>query len=125
MSRPDAIAPDGSEIYFKVGNAERASLVEVRLGPGRVSRPVRHRTVEEIWYVTAGRGRVWRQASGGPGETVEVQPGDALQIPAGCAFQFAAGAEAELVFACFTSPPWPGGEEAILLPEGGLGPPTV
>ena len=76
MSRPDAIAPDGSEIYFKVGNAERASLVEVRLGRGRVSRPVRHRTVEEIWYVTAGRGRVWRQASGGPGETVEVQPGE-------------------------------------------------
>ena len=43
---PDAIAPDGSEVYFKVGDAERASLVLVRLGAGLVSRPVRHRTVE-------------------------------------------------------------------------------
>jgi mannose-6-phosphate isomerase-like protein (cupin superfamily) len=55
---PDAVAPDGSEIHFKVGDAERASLVEVRLGAGMTSRPVRHRTVEEIWYFVTGRGRV-------------------------------------------------------------------
>jgi mannose-6-phosphate isomerase-like protein (cupin superfamily) len=97
----------------------------VRLGPGRVSRPVRHRTVEEIWYVTAGSGRVWRQPPGEPGETIEVAPGAALRIPTGWAFQFAAGAGSELRFACFTSPPWPGPEEADPVPAGGLGPPTV
>jgi mannose-6-phosphate isomerase-like protein (cupin superfamily) len=108
-----------------VVDAERASLVEVRLGASRISRPVRHRTVEEIWYVGAGQGRVWRQPPGGPGETVTVKPGDALRIPTGYAFQFAADGETELVFACFTSPPWPGDQEAIPVAEGGLGPPTV
>jgi mannose-6-phosphate isomerase-like protein (cupin superfamily) len=122
---PDSIAPDGSEIYVLVDTAARASLVEVRLGAGLVSRPVRHHTVEEIWYITAGRGRVWRRAPDGHGETVNVRPGDAIQIPPGWAFQFAAAPETGLRFACFTSPPWPGPQEAVPLEEGGLGRPTV
>ncbi len=55
---PDAIAPDGSEITFLVGDARRASLVEVRLPAGDTSKPVRHRTVEEIWYILTGTGKV-------------------------------------------------------------------
>jgi len=54
---PDATAPGGSEICLLAGDAEeatRASLVEVRLPPGVVSRPVCHRTVEEIWRGLAG-----------------------------------------------------------------------
>ena len=123
---PDAIAPDGSEIHHLVGDAERASLVEVRLAAGLVSRPVRHRTVEELWYVTGGRGRVWRRAPGDPqGETVNVRPGDAIRIPTGWAFQFAAAPEVGLRFVCFTSPPWPGPEEAAPVSTGGLGAPTA
>jgi mannose-6-phosphate isomerase-like protein (cupin superfamily) len=123
---PDAIAPDGSEIYHLVEDAERASLVEVRLAAGLVSRPVRHRTVEEIWYVTGGEGRVWRSAPGDPGgETVTVRPGAAIWIPTGWAFQFAAGPEAGLRLICFTSPPWPGPEEAEPVLTGGLGAPTA
>ena len=60
---PDAIAPDGSEIRLLVGVSEgayKSSLVEVTLEPGEVSRPIRHRTVEEAWYVLGGFGRVWR-----------------------------------------------------------------
>ena len=56
----DVIAPDGSEIRLLVDQrheATRASLVEVRLPAGAVSRPVWHRTVEEIWYVLEGQGR--------------------------------------------------------------------
>ncbi|TMD51695.1 MAG: cupin domain-containing protein [Chloroflexi bacterium] len=121
---PDAIAPDGSEVYFKIGDGERASLVLVRLAAGRVSRPVRHRTVEEIWYVTAGQGRVWRRPPDRAGEVVVVGPGDAVRIPTGWEFQFASGPGLALEFACFTSPPWPGDQEAIPVPEGGLGPPT-
>ncbi len=122
----DAIAPDGSEIYHLVGDAERASLVEVRLAAGLVSRPVRHRSVEEIWYVTGGRGQVWRSAPGDPqGQTVTVRPGDAVRIPTGWAFQFAAAPEAGLRFVCFTSPRWPGPEEAEGVESGGLGAPTA
>ena len=106
-SAPDAIAPDGSEIYYRVLNATRASLVEVVLPVGAVSRPVRHRTVEEIWYFLAGTGSVWVD-----GEMHEVRPGSTVVIPTGGAFHFAATGEEPLRFLCYTSPPWPGDDEA-------------
>ena len=126
-SAPDTLAPDGSEIRLLATGregAQRASLCEVRLPPGAVSRPVRHRSVEEIWYVTAGRGRIWRCPPGGEAPAVDVRPGDALVIPPGWAFQFAAAADAELRFLCYTCPPWPGPEEAVAAEPGGLGPAT-
>ena len=118
---PDAIAPDGSEIYHLVGDAERASLVEVRLPAGRTSKPVRHRSVEEIWYFLAGEGRVWRQPPAGEPSVHRVGPGSALTIPTGWAFQFQADAAADLRFLCYTAPPWPGDEEAQAAEPGGLG----
>jgi mannose-6-phosphate isomerase-like protein (cupin superfamily) len=117
---PDAIAPDGSEITFLVGDAHRASLVEVRLRAGKTSRPVRHRTVEEIWYFLSGEGRVWRRRPDGEPLLDDVRPGRTLVIPTGWAFQFQASPAADLRFLCYTSPPWPGDDEAVLLPEGGL-----
>ena len=117
---PDAIAPDGSEIYFRVLGAERASLVEVVLPAGKTSRPVRHRTVEEIWYFLAGTGEVWVDAA-----VRSVAPGDVVVIPTGAGFQFRATGDEPLRFLCYTSPPWPGEDEAVALPDGGLGPPTV
>jgi mannose-6-phosphate isomerase-like protein (cupin superfamily) len=121
---PDAIAPDGSEIYFRVLDAQRASLVEVVLQPGRTTRPVRHRTVEEIWYFLSGSGEVWLSSPDGTFDSIrQVNPGDVVTIPTGWAFQFRATGAEPLRFLCCTSPPWPGDEEAILLTEGGLGPP--
>src|SRR5215471_13233383 len=117
---PDAIAPDGSEITFLVGDARRASLVEVRLPAGETSRAVRHRTVEEIWYFVAGEGRVWRRPPGGGAVVDEVGPGRTLVIPTGWAFQFQAGPASDLRFLCYTSPPWPGDDEAVPVPESGL-----
>ena len=127
---PDAFAPDGSEIRLLLGAPEaatRASLVEVTLDAGQVSRPVWHRSVEELWYVLNGTGRVWRcppDRDPAVVEPLEVGPGDALTIPTGWSFQFAAG-ESALTFLCFTSPPWPGEDEAQPAPYGGLGNPTV
>jgi mannose-6-phosphate isomerase-like protein (cupin superfamily) len=117
---PDAIAPDGSEIYFLVGDADRASLVEVRLAAGETSKPVRHRSVEEIWFFLAGAGRVWRRAPCGAPVTEEVRPGSVLTIPAGWVFQFQAAPATELRFLCYTSPPWPGDHEAVPVESGGL-----
>jgi mannose-6-phosphate isomerase-like protein (cupin superfamily) len=119
---PDAIAPDGSEITFLVGDARQASLVEVRLPAGQTTRPVRHRTVEEIWYFLAGEGRVWRRPPPSAGDAMidEVRPGRTLVIPTGWAFQFQAGPAADLRFLCYTSPPWPGDAEAAPVPDGGL-----
>jgi mannose-6-phosphate isomerase-like protein (cupin superfamily) len=117
---PDAIAPDGSEITLLVTNARHASLVEARLAAGLSSRPVRHRTVEEVWYFLAGTGRVWRRSPDGMIALEEVAPGSCLVIPTGWAFQFQASPDADLRFLCYTSPPWPGNDEAELVPDGGL-----
>jgi mannose-6-phosphate isomerase-like protein (cupin superfamily) len=117
---PDAIAPDGSEVYFRVGDARNASVVEVVLAPGQTTRAVRHRTVEEIWYFLAGEGQVWLRP-----QTRRVGPGDIVVMPAGTDFQFRATGSEPLRFLCFTSPPWPGDGEAIVVPEGGLGEATV
>ena len=126
-------------------------MVEVVLPAGQVSRPVYHRTVEELWYILEGRGQVWRcppdagadantdAAAGpapggaGPGEFAPgfapspVQPGDALTIPTGWRFQFSADRDAgvPLRFLCITLPPWPGPEEAQPADYGGLGAATV
>lgn len=116
---PDAIAPDGSEIQFLV-TAARASLVAVRLPAAHTSKPVRHRTVEEIWYFIAGEGRVWRQPPAGQMRVERVGPGSVLTIPTGWAFQFQAGADSDLRFLCYTSPPWPGDQEAEPAGPGGL-----
>ena len=128
---PDVTAPDGSEIRLLVDarhSADRASMVEVTLQAGQVSRPVWHRTVEEIWYILEGKGKVWRcppGASPADYSPVEVTPGDALTIPTGWRFQFSAANDASLRFLCFTSPPWPGEDEAVAAEEGGLGEATV
>ena len=90
------------------------------LRPGGVSRPVKHRTVEEIWFFLGGAGEVWVGGRFG-----RVIAGSTVIIPTGAAFQFRTIGDEPLRFLCFTSPPWPGDDEAIPVPEGGLGPPTV
>ena len=128
---PDATAPDGSEIRLLLDerhHAHKASMVEVVLPAGQVSRPVRHRQVEEIWYVLEGRGQVWRCPPGADPKSappLSVAPSDALSIPTGWSFQFSAARDAALRFLCVTIPPWPGEGEVVSVPEGGLGPPTV
>lgn len=120
---PDAIAPDGSEIYFRVVDAQHASLVEVVLASGLVSRPVRHRSVEEIWYFLTGSGEVWLRSPDGSVDAINaVEPGATITIPTGWAFQFRALGEQPLRFLCYTSPPWPGDREAVPIADGGLGP---
>ena len=125
------VAPDGSEVRLLLTeehHATRCSMVEVYLEPGAASRPVRHRTVEEAWYVIEGEGEVWRCPPEVPIEDappVSVSMGDALVIPAGWSFQFRAFSGAGLRFICLTIPPWPGMDEAVEIPEGGPWPPNL
>lgn len=138
-------APDGSAVRLlltEAHGATRCSMVEVSIPAGAVSRPVRHRAVEEVWYIIAGRGRVWRCPPDLPAAAeaapVAVAAGDVIVILTGWAFQFAAdGNDASacdadagaggLRFICVTMPPWPGMDEAEILPpaSGGLGLPTL
>jgi mannose-6-phosphate isomerase-like protein (cupin superfamily) len=128
---PDDTAPDGSEIRLLAGAAEgatRSSVCEALLPAGQLSRPLRHRTVEEVWYILEGHGRVWRCPPDAPPGGVAPQPvapGDTLVIPAGWSFQFAAPPDGPLRFLCLTVPPWPGEGETLPVPHGPLGPASL
>ena len=130
-AEPDDTAPDGSEIRLLIGEphgATKAGLAEAFLGPAQVSRPVWHKTVEEIWYVLEGAGQVWRCPPDVDPATVPpvaVYAGDALTIPTKWFFQFASRKDAPLRFLCYTAPPWPGPSEAQPAPVGGLGSPVI
>ncbi len=109
----DCLAPDGSEIRLLLAR-KGGSLVHCSLAEGRASAPVRHRTVEELWYFIEGQGEVWRRAPGAPaGEVTPVQPGTALDLPLGTHFQFRNTGTQPLRFIILTMPPWPGDEEAV------------
>ena len=118
---PDAIAPDGSEVRLLCGLA-RGALALFSLPPGAVSGPVAHRTVEELWYVIAGGGRIWREL-GRRQEIVELTAGVALSIPTGTHFQFRCDSPETLTILGATMPPWPGPDEAYAVE--GMWPPTV
>ena len=107
---PDAIAPDGSEVRL-LGSLPGGGLAVFRLMPGAVAKAVAHRTVEEIWYFTAGHGRMWRRL-GDHEEITDVGPGVSITIPSGAHFQFRCGGGEPLETVAVTMPPWPGSEEA-------------
>lgn len=113
-AEPDAIAPDGAEVRILCATA-RGSTAIFTLRPGMVSRAVAHRTVEEIWYVTAGFGRIWRKLHDSE-EISEMAPGVSLTIPVGTHFQFRCDGEAPLHVVAATMPPWPGDGEAHFVP---------
>ena len=110
---PTIIAPDGSDVRVLLA-LRGGSMAHFELAPGVVSDPVTHRTVEEIWYVLAGRGQMWRK-QGSREEVVELVPGLCLSIPQGTHFQFRAAADSAVSAVGITMPPWPGSEEAQLV----------
>jgi mannose-6-phosphate isomerase-like protein (cupin superfamily) len=79
---PPFITVDGSEIRELLAHRNSAirnqSLAEARLPAGQSTQEHYHPRAEEIYYITAGSGRI-RIA----GETREVKVGDAIAIPPG------------------------------------------
>ncbi|MFN0094383.1 MAG: hypothetical protein ACKVVT_06355, partial [Dehalococcoidia bacterium] len=57
---PVVLAPDGSDVRPLLRLAG-GSMAHFTLAPGETSRAVRHRTVEEVWYILAGTGEMWRE----------------------------------------------------------------
>jgi len=112
-AEPTAVAPDGSDVRVLVGLGG-GGMAHFELGPGQVAVAVRHRTVDELWYVTHGRGQMWR-AGGGRDEVVDLHPGTAVSIPAGTSFQFRSFGHEGVTAVAVTMPPWPGEGEAELV----------
>lgn len=108
---PDGLAPDGSEVRLLTALGG-GSMAHFTLAPGRVSKAVEHRTVEELWYITEGEGEMWRRQDGHDAIT-HLVPGLSLTIPLGTAFQFRNTGDQPLTFVLVTMPPWPGADEAV------------
>lgn len=107
------IAPDGSDVRVLLG-LRGGGMAHFSLPPGAVSGAVTHRTVEEIWFVVAGAGQMWRR-QGSAASVVDLAPGTCLTIPLGTHFQFRASGEG-LAAVAVTMPPWPGEGEAVSVP---------
>jgi mannose-6-phosphate isomerase-like protein (cupin superfamily) len=120
-AHPDATAPDGSEVRVLCATP-RGSMALFTLASGMISKAVAHRSVEEIWYVTRGRGRMWRRDTTRE-EVVEIVPGMSLAIPAGTRFQFRCDGDEPIEAVGVTMPPWPGMDEAEIVE--GIWPATV
>jgi mannose-6-phosphate isomerase-like protein (cupin superfamily) len=116
-AKPDALAPDGSEVRVLLSIPDRGGLAEFRLRPGQVSKLVTHRTVDEIWYIIRGKGQLWRSQWNGNKETVELEPGVCVTIPLGTHFQFRAAPDEQLQILGATMPGWPNDREEAVRTE--------
>jgi mannose-6-phosphate isomerase-like protein (cupin superfamily) len=110
---PTVVAPDGSDVRVLLG-LTGGSMAHFELSRGMVAKAVAHRTVEEIWYVLAGRGEMWRK-QGLREEIVPLVPGVCVTIPLGTHFQFRAAATESVSAVAITIPPWPGEGEAVFV----------
>lgn len=104
-------APDGAAVQVLLRLAG-GSMATFTLQPGQVSAAVAHRSVEELWYVVAGAGRMWRRDAAQASIT-KLRPGLCLSVPLGTAFQFRCDGDDPLVAVAVTLPPWPGADEAM------------
>ena len=118
---PEIIAADGSEVRI-LCELPRGAMAMFTLMPGAVSKAVAHRTVEEVWCVIRGRGRIWRK-TGDQEEVTDLVPGLSVAIPTGAHFQFRNDGTQPLDIVAATMPPWPGEGEAYVVE--GVWPPTV
>ncbi len=86
-------------------------MVLCTLPPGQVTKPVRHRNVEEMWHCIAGSGTLWRSLTDKE-DILELQAGVSCSIAPGTCFQFRSDGESSLEIVIATIPPWPGEDEA-------------
>ncbi len=109
----DAVAPDGSDVRVLL-QLTGGSMAHFELAPRQTSTAVTHQTVEEIWFVLAGRGEMWRR-QGEREAIVTLEAGVCLTIPRGTHFQFRTLGDAPLAAVGVTMPPWPGDGEAVVV----------
>jgi mannose-6-phosphate isomerase-like protein (cupin superfamily) len=110
---PDARSPAGAEIRYLM-ECPTGNMIHSTVAPGQVNRATVHATVNEIWHILSGRGRIWRRDH--LTETVaDLEPGVSIDIPTGVAFQYRCDGTEPLRFLCVSMPPWPGDDEATII----------
>ena len=103
--RPEATASDGSDVRLLLA-LKGGSMAHFELAEGKTSRPVAHKTVDEIWYFLEGLGVMWRKL-GDQEETIRMEAGMSLTIPCG-----------PLRAVAVTLPPWPGNNDEAVVIKG-------
>jgi mannose-6-phosphate isomerase-like protein (cupin superfamily) len=113
------LVPDGSVVHElpRVTGHPGGGMAHCSFPPGAVSRPIRHRTVDEVWFVLAGGAEFWR-ASGGREDVRLLRPDDSLRITAGSRFQFRTVGSEPFRALLLTVPEWPGDDEAVFVEQG-------
>ena len=106
----DCLAPDRSEIRF-LSKMDHGSMVHCTLPPHKTSEAVKHKTVEEIWYILEGQGKIWRKNQAEE-KIAALHPEVSITIPVGTSFQFKNTGRDSLKILIVTMPPWPGESEA-------------
>jgi len=104
------VGPDGSAVRPLLG-LTGGTMAHFELAAGATSRAVTHRTVEELWFVLAGRGELWRKR-GVCEEVIVLEPGVCATLPRGTYFQFRASTVESIQIIAVTIPRWPGNDEA-------------
>jgi mannose-6-phosphate isomerase-like protein (cupin superfamily) len=107
---------DGSTIREVAGpasdNAANQSLAEATVPAGGATAEHYHRETEEIYFFTAGSGRM-RLGD----EEREVRAGDCVVIPPGTRHKLWSGADAELKLLCCCAPAYRDEDTVVTEPE--------
>ena len=100
---PAFLTKDGSEIRELLAHRNscirRQSLAEARLPTGASTTPHYHPVTEEIYYITAGSGRLQIES-----EICDVEAGDAIAIPPGARHQITNTGPQVLKLLCCCAP---------------------
>ena len=102
---PPFITKDGSEIRellaHRNSSIRQQSLAEARLPSGTSTQEHFHIKTEEIYFITAGAGRMRIES-----EFAEVKAGDAIAIPPGKRHKLWNTGQGTLTLLCCCSPPY-------------------
>jgi mannose-6-phosphate isomerase-like protein (cupin superfamily) len=102
---PAFITKDGSEIRELLAHRNSAirhqSLAEARVPVGASTLEHYHVRTEEIYYITAGTGRMRIET-----EARDVKPGDAIAIPPGLKHKLSNTGQEPLRLLCCCAPPY-------------------
>lgn len=104
-------APDGS-IIRQFPSGEKGGIAHCILPKQGISKAVKHKTVEELWYCLSGKGKFWRKLNDVE-EEINVSEGMYFTIPVETHFQFKNEKDVDLIFLISTIPVWPGSSEAV------------
>jgi mannose-6-phosphate isomerase-like protein (cupin superfamily) len=112
------IAPDGSRVFPLGRFADEASMAYIMQPPLKTSLPGQHKTITEDWLFLEGNGEVALRDQGHQQRWVvaPVKPGSHLTVRAKTSFQFRSTSQEPLKFVLITRPPWPGNDEALMVP---------